>query len=221
MLLSRTATKALALALVAASSISACQAGSSKKPQADKTSQSNCSGSLNSAATKAVANLLDTEDYTTSSVHDGVDGAAKQIVSEYRTHGVTQGNKVGVCWIYGSQKDLSDITVSFSFQTEVPNSNRVSSNFTTYKMGSLALANSRQAVIYIRCSSVKFASNGTRETLVLRGEATNRYEPDGASSALQKENLTVIHSVSAAVAKALGCEGGAGLPSNFTMPARA
>jgi hypothetical protein len=221
MLFSRTATKALALALVAASGLSACHAGSSKKAQPDRASQSNCSGSLDSAGVKAVANLLDTDDYTTSSVHGGVDGAAKQIVSEYRAHGVTQGNKVGVCWIYGSQKDLSDITISFSFQGEVPHSDRVSSNFTAYKMGSLALANSRQAVIYMRCSSVKFASDGTRETLVLRGEAINRYEPDGASSALQKENLAVIHSVSVSVAGALGCEGDAGLPRDFKMPARA
>lgn len=169
----------------------------------------------------AVASLVGSDTYRTSSPPDGAVGAAKDIVSEYRTNGITKRNKVGPCWIYRSQKDLSDLTISFSFVTEVPQSNSVASTFTPYDMGALALAGSQRAAIYMKCSSTRFESDGSRQTFTLRGETSNRYLPNGSPKELQKNNLIVMHSASLSLARALNCQDNAGIPTEFKMLAKA
>ncbi|MEU5595979.1 hypothetical protein [Streptomyces sp. NPDC020298] len=90
-----------------------------------------------------MAGLLGSGSYITSPAYEGVSGAAQELVSEYRSKKVADGGPVGLCWIYRSEKDLSDVSISFSFATEVPQSSQVASFFfTAYKMGTLGLANS-------------------------------------------------------------------------------
>ncbi|WP_432083416.1 hypothetical protein [Streptomyces sp. WAC 04229] len=170
---------------------------------------------------KAAASLLGTESYRTSAAAGGTAGAAKEVVSRYRTAGVTEGKKVGLCWIYRSTKDLSDVTITSSFAQEVPDSDAAASVFTPYKMGELALASSRKAVVYLKCSSPRFEADGSRETTTLRVETSNRDEPDGSPAGLRKNNLTITHSAGLALAEALGCENNAGLPGTFKMPSQA
>jgi len=199
--------------------ISACQSGDTKENATPApTERSNCLGFLNQAGTKAAAGLLGTDSYLTSAAPKGTAGAAKEMVSEYRANGVTEAKKIGLCWIYRTTKDLSDVTITSSFASEVPDSSAVASAFTPYKMGELALASSRKAVVYLSCSSERFEADSSRRTTTLRVEASNRYEPDGSPEELRKDNLTITHSVALALAEGLGCENNADLPSAFKMP---
>ncbi|MFI6208719.1 hypothetical protein ACIBAI_20315 [Streptomyces sp. NPDC051041] len=207
--------------LAASLSVSSCQSGDDQgSANPGKVRENDCLGTLNEAATKAAASLLGSESYVTSSSRDGATGAAKEIVSEYRTNGITGGNEVGICWIYRSKKDVSDLTISSSFATEIPKSSTVASVFTPFKMGEIALAGNREAVVYMQCSSRRFETDGSQETFTLRVEASNRYEPDGSPVELQEKNLTVAHSASLALAKALDCKNNGGLTSEFRMPSR-
>ncbi|MFF4400520.1 hypothetical protein [Streptomyces sp. NPDC001480] len=222
MKLARTLARPLALALLALSGAVACQSdGNDGAADPAKTADKDCSGSLTGPAASAVTDLLGSDSYTTSSAHEGASGTAQDLVSEYRSKGVTGGGKVGLCWIYRSKKDLSDLTISFSFATEVPQSNKVASSFAAYKMGALALTSSQRAVIYMACSSTKFESDGSRQTFTIRGETNNRYEPDGSPTEQRKNNLIVMHSGSIALAKALDCKDDSDLPGKFIMPPKA
>lgn len=181
----------------------------------------NCNGALDSSAAKAVTHLVGSDSFLTSSPNGGAADVAKEIVSEYRNRGINSANDKGLCWIYGSEKDLSDLTITFSFASEVPQSNKVASSLTPYRMGALALTSSRRAVIYLNCSSTKFESNGSRQSFAIRGETNNRYEPDGSPAEAGRNNLIVMHSGALALARALGCKNNAGLPDKFVMPSRA
>ncbi|MGW0992901.1 hypothetical protein [Streptomyces sp. NPDC002520] len=218
----RTTAGILALCFLTIAGASACQSGNSEKDtESNRTADINCDGSLNSSAISATRKLLGSESFITSTGDGGAASTAKDIVSEYRTHGISGGKEAGLCWIYSSKKDLSDITISFAFSGEVPQSDKVASTFTPYRLGALALTSTQRAVIYMKCSSVKFESDGSRETFVLRGETNNRYEPEGSSFEAQKNNLIVMHSASLALARALRCENNGGLLSEFKMPAKA
>ncbi|MFF9818344.1 hypothetical protein [Streptomyces sp. NPDC014006] len=196
--------------------VSACDSGSGQKSEAVDT---NCDGSLNGSAVNAAKQLIGRRTLITSA-EDGAAGAAKTLVSEYRTHGTDEVVRAGFCWLYGGEKDLSDITISFAVSDRVPRPNEVASMFTPYRLGALALTSPQRAVIYLKCSSVKFASDGSRQTIVLRGETNNRYTPHDTAAA-SSNNLVVMHSASLALSKALGCESNAGLPNQYSMPPKA
>jgi len=209
----------LAVTLLAFSGVVACQSSSdgTKTPPSNAV-DNNCKGSLNSAAINAAKSLVGSDSLRTSSESDGASGAAKELISEYRSNGINGNGKIGFCWIYRASQDLSDITISFSFAAEVPDSDKVASVFTPYKMGTLALAGEQKAVLYMECSSSRFESDGSRESFTIRGETRNRYDPDGSPVTLRERNLTVMHSASLALAKAMECKNNANLPDHFKMP---
>ncbi|WP_432155622.1 MULTISPECIES: hypothetical protein [unclassified Streptomyces] len=213
----------LALSLLLCAGVTACQSSDDNTQAAPSTEtvDGNCAGALDENAVAAAAALIDATRVRTSTASGGMTGAAKALVSEYRKNGISEGSKIGVCWIYRSSKDLSDITVSFSFATQIPDAKKTASVFTPYKMGALALAGNQSAALYMRCTSSEFDPDGSKESFLIRGETRNRYEPDGNDVAVQKRNLTVAHSVSFAMAKALRCENNAGLSGAFEMPSKA
>ncbi|MEU6557612.1 hypothetical protein ABZ915_46490 [Streptomyces sp. NPDC046915] len=211
----------LALAMLVVAGASACSDNSGAQAGSAKTGERNCNGALNGSAASAVQQLVRSKSFRTSSPDGGAAGAAKKIVSEYRTNGVEGGGEIGLCWIYGPKKNVSDLTISFSFSNDVPQSDKVASVFTPYHMGALALASNQRAVIYLKCSSTKFDSDGSRETFVIRGETNNRYEPDGSPAQVRRNNLIVMHSGGLALAKALACKNDADLPNDFRMPTKA
>ena len=216
---SRTTATWTATALTVIFCATACQSDGTKEAASPApTAQSDCLGFLDKSGTRAAAGLLGTDSYQTSAAHDGAAGAAEEVASEYRAKGVTESKKVGLCWIYRSTKDLSDVTVTSSFASDVPDSGAVVSTFTPYDMGELALASSRKAVIYLKCSSPRFEADSSRMTTTLRLETSNRYEPDGSPTQARKNNLTIAYSAGLALAEALGCDNNAGLPSTFEMP---
>ncbi|WP_129306237.1 hypothetical protein [Streptomyces sp. L2] len=184
----------------------------------EQAADTNCGGALNSAALIAAQRLVGSQSFTTSTIKGGTAGTARRIIAEYRTHGVTGTQRSGLCWIYGSKKDLSDLTISFSLSQDVPQSHDVASKFTPYRLGSLALTSAQRAVIYLKCSSTKFESDSDRQTFILRGEVNNRYTPDGAPTEAQRNNLVVMYSASLALVKTLVCANDAGLPDKFGMP---
>ncbi|MGW7260987.1 hypothetical protein [Streptomyces sp. NPDC054834] len=217
----RSGAASLALALLVVVGASACSEDGGDEAESVRAGERDCYGALNSSAASAVKQLVGSDSFRTSSPDGGAAGAAKEIVSNYRSNGAERGGKTGLCWVYGSKKDLSDLTISFSRSSDVPQSDKVASVFTPYHMGALALASSQRAVIYLKCSSTKFDSDGSRETFVIRGETNNRYEPDGSPAQVRKNNLIVMHSGGLALAKALACTNDADLPNDFRMPSKA
>ncbi|MCF2131881.1 hypothetical protein L1I79_36485 [Strepomyces sp. STD 3.1] len=113
------------------------------------------------------------------------------------------------------------MTITSSFAPGVPDSGAVASTFTPYKMGELALASSRKAVVYLKCASPRFEAEGSQKAPILRLETSNRYEPDGSPAELRRNNLAITYSAGLALIKALGCENNANLPDTFKMPSGA
>lgn len=203
--------------IIAALTVSSCQTQEdTEKDETEESSQS-CKGILTSTAQSAAKKLIDSDSLRTYAPEGGPSEIAKAIIADNTSSGKQTDRDHDLCLIYKGESDLSSAEITFSLADEVPAKGHAASTFTEYKLGSLALAGTRSASLYLACSSSKFSDEGEKP-FTLRGEMQNRYEPEGDHHELRKENLTVLHSAGLALAKALYCTDNADLPSSFTMP---
>jgi len=138
--------------------------------------------------------------------------AAKKLVSGFRETGVDEYQEYPLCYAYGPSVVNAMIDFSFYFPKTVPES--PATQLTPYELGKLSLARSSRAYLFMECSSSKFGSGN--EPVLIEAELGRMRPPASESETGRMDNLNVLHTVSLAMAKELGCKGDAGLPARFS-----
>ncbi|MBK3575301.1 hypothetical protein JHN63_16060 [Streptomyces sp. MBT65] len=140
--------------------------------------------------------------------------AAKKLVAGFRATGTDEYQEYPLCYASDPSVATTMIDLSFFFRKAIPES--PASQLTSYKLGKLSLARSSRAYLYMECSSGKF---GSGDEPVLIQAKLGRFRPPARESETKRmENLNVLHAVSLAMAKELGCKDDAGLPARFSAP---
>ncbi|MFD5077521.1 hypothetical protein [Streptomyces sp. NPDC058371] len=147
--------------------------------------------------------------------------AAEQLVSGYHENGADDSATAAdydLCWVNAPKADRG-VKLSFHLRETVPISADLSPKFTQYKMGELAFSRPLTASLIMKCSNSKFGSTG--KPVLIEGELTNPLAVESKDETLRAKNLNVLHAVSLAMAKELGCKDDAGLPAKFSVPQEA
>ncbi|MGP4088775.1 hypothetical protein [Streptomyces sp. KR55] len=209
------ATMAAVVALAAP--LAACDSEKqAEKPKTTAASATLCGVQLSASAKNAVLDLVGGKEIKSNGSEDSLADTARALVSGYRVNGADDYEEYPLCTAYGPVATVG-ADLSFYLSEEVPTS--VSPKFTQYDMGELALARPSHAVMYMECSSSKFSS-GSKPVLV-EGDLTNAQVLSSDDAKVREENLNVLHAVSLAMVRELGCEGDAGLPQKFSPPSEA
>ncbi|MET7787712.1 hypothetical protein ABZS93_14005 [Streptomyces sp900116325] len=182
-----------------------------KKTSAAPAPQTLCGIKLPEDAERALLDLLGAQKLDTSGSRSSVRDTAEAL-SAGRASG---DNDYELCRAFGPSSETRSITFTFSTTDEVPK--QPASQFTQYKMGAMALSRPRSALLFMKCSSDRFAS-GFDDPVVIRGELYNMMPTGKSNDTLTQENLNVLHAVSVGLARNLGCANNAHLSSEFSMP---
>ncbi|MFJ9371930.1 hypothetical protein [Streptomyces sp. NPDC101455] len=141
-----------------------------------------------------------------------LDDAAKKLVSGFRETGADEYQEYPLCYAYGPSAVNSIVDISFYFPKVAPES--PASQLTPYELGKISLARSSRAYLYMECLSYKFGSGN--EPVLIEAELGRMRLPASESETMRMDNLNVLHAVSLAMVKELGCKGDAGLPARFS-----
>ncbi|MFF3504155.1 hypothetical protein [Streptomyces sp. NPDC003247] len=174
-----------------------------------------CGAALTETARDSLRGLVGTDSYRTLGSDDGPQEVADALVAD-ATAGGTSTEDHELCLAYDASDDSSSGTsVAYGLVDAEPEN--PASVFTRYRLGSAtALARAMNAVVFLKCSSGLFKDGDGKEHLI-QGELVNRSTSLEDTEETRRENLTVLHAASLAVARALGCADTAGLPAAFTV----
>ena len=209
------ATAATVAALAA--SLKACDSNEpTEKPTTEAVSSNLCGAQLSTGARKALLYVLGSKEFTTSESTTALGKTARALVSGYQEKGPDDSattEEYELCTAYGPAADFG-VELSFYLSKTVPAPTPLLPKFTQYEMGELALSRPLNAFLYMKCSSGSFSSDG--DSVLIRGELTNLLAVKSHDDTLREQNMNVLHAVSLAMVKELGCKGDAGLPARFS-----
>lgn len=185
-----------------------------------------CGANLSTGTRKALLAVLGSRTYdwewsnqkhlddTVEADQKSLGDAAKRLVSGFRETGADDHEEYPLCSAYDPSADNSAIDLSFYLPEALPE--HPASQLTRYELGKLSLARSSRAYVYMECSSSTFGSDD--EPVSIEADLERSRIPAGESDTMRMENLNVLHAVSLAMAKELGCKDDAGLPAHFSVP---
>ncbi|MFE2424234.1 hypothetical protein [Streptomyces hokutonensis] len=210
---------AAAAATVAAlaASLTACDSSEpTEKPTTEAVSSNLCGAQLSTGARRALLYVLGSKKFTTSEPTAALGKTARSLVSGYQEKGPDDSataEEYQLCTAYAPAADFG-VELSFYLSRTVPGPIALLPKFTQYEMGELALSRPLNAFLYMKCSSGSFRSDG--DSVLIRGELTNPLAVNSDDDTLREKNMNVLHAVSLAMAKELGCKDDAGLPARFS-----
>ncbi|MEV2210819.1 hypothetical protein AB0H86_04830 [Streptomyces sp. NPDC050997] len=184
-----------------------------KEPKAEATPSTLCGVQLSAGARKALLNLVGGKELDSNGSKESLSDTARALASGYHENGADDYEEYDLCTAFGSAT-TAGADLSFYLSEKVPTS--ISPKFTQYDMGELTLSRPSHAALYMKCSSDKFRSSS--KPILIEGKLTNAQAPPGDAEKVREENLNVLHAVTLAMAKQLGCERDADLPQQFSSP---
>ncbi|MEU3609324.1 hypothetical protein AB0E83_28320 [Streptomyces sp. NPDC035033] len=183
--------------------------GGEEEPEPERvTAEQQCDDTLSPDAARALETVLKTKRFS----HDprgGLERTTDALVADHEkgerrtpTHYLCKANP----------SELSDtVTVEFRLyrDADLPGGARLA-GLHPYEMGVEAMSGPRRARLYIRCTSPRLQGSDKRPARIMGELYFIRSElPDTVP--VREAHLTILHSVTLAVVRKLGCEGDAGL----------
>ncbi|QIQ04600.1 hypothetical protein [Streptomyces liangshanensis] len=167
-----------------------------------------CRGTLSDDAVNAVQLLTAAKEFAPINAEAQPATTAQDLVADYLADG-TGGETHQLCAVHLPGRATSQIDIDVTLEdAEGVGDSRFANTFKQYDLGREGLASPQKAVLYAECVSEKFRGS----PVMLRAALRNRHEPDGNPERLRRANLTLLHSVTLALVKELGCTARADLP---------
>ncbi|MBK3567341.1 hypothetical protein [Streptomyces sp. MBT62] len=210
------AATAVTVAALAALLTACDSSGPTAKPTTAAASSNLCGVQLTTDTRRALLYVLGSKKFTTSESTAALGNTARALVSSYKEKGPDDSavpEEHELCTAYAPAADFG-VKLSFYLRGSVPSSTALLSMFTQYEMGELALSRQLNAYLYMKCSSDSFSSNG--DSVLIVGKLKNPLAVDSDDVNLREMNMNVLHAVSLAMVKELGCKGDAGLSARFS-----
>ncbi|PKV85982.1 hypothetical protein BX283_3537 [Streptomyces sp. TLI_146] len=183
-----------------------------------------CGGAFQGEAVSALETVTGAKLFFPHSEDEGVSSTASALADDFRK-GAPSAPSPGertMCSVYAKGGgDLTDARLRFALYDEKELlGGDLAPSLHPYAMGKRALAGVKRSYLYFECVSPALPGSKGRPALV-GGELSDRYPPDVDSRPLREASLIVLHSASRALAVALGCERGGGLPEKpVLVPSR-
>ncbi|MBK6015223.1 hypothetical protein [Streptomyces sp. MBT53] len=225
--LARQLTATVVCVAVSVASLAACDSNEQTGRSRTVSAQTKlCGANLSKGTRRALLDVLESRTYDwewSNQKHLGdlaepdqksLGDAAKKLVSGFHETGADENQEYPLCYAYGPSAVNAMIDLSFYFPKAIPES--PAHQLTPYELGKVSLARSSRAYLYMECSSSEFGSGN--EPVLIEGELGRLRLPATESETMRMDNLNVLHAVSLAMVKELGCKGDAGLPARFSAP---
>ncbi|MFD6358908.1 hypothetical protein ACFWFX_03520 [Streptomyces roseolus] len=183
--------------------------GGGEEPEPERvTAAEQCDGTLSPVAARALTRVLGTQNFD-----DAPTGGLERVGGELTAdHAATEGRTPRRSLCRASPAVNSDaITVAFRLfrDVDLPGDQRAA-DMHPYDMGVAALSGPRRADLYVRCVSPRFQGSDKRPARI-KGQLDFLKSELPDTVPVREANLTVLHSVTLAMARELGCEDDAGL----------
>lgn len=146
------------------------------------------------------------------STGNGIKATTQKIVD-----GDVRKDGADLCTAYGSTSSFENRS-RFTFYMEDGLTKNPDPRFTRYRMGAMALSQPSRAVLFFECKSKELDYSEPPKPVLLSGNITDNPNIAERDDNARLENLRVLHAVTLAVAKELGCQNNAGLPEDYQVP---
>ncbi|MEU8619204.1 hypothetical protein [Streptomyces sp. NPDC048623] len=204
----RKTIKPIASGLAACLLLTAC--GGDKEPEEQRvTAAQQCDDTLSPDAGRALEAVLRTKKF----VHDprgGLNRSGEELTADYEERGRTTMHPPMCRVAVPGSLDRLDIDFGL-YDVDEPFGDVHPRGLHAYDMGREAQSGPKKAYLFVTCISSRFNGSEQRPARI-RGELTFTHSELPDTPAIRQANLTVLHSVTLAVVKRLGCENNAGLP---------
>ncbi|MEE1752257.1 hypothetical protein [Streptomyces sp. SP18CS02] len=169
-----------------------------------------CGGVLSRPAVSALQRVMSVEKFSNAGPGRLTETVA-QLRGDYDKN-LRWSHGLRVCQISTDGGDVKGMRISFAlYAPEDLPGGRHAAGLHAYPMGKEALAGAKRASLYFECVSPELKGSSSRPARILG--SLSYWKPPQDSPATRDANLTVLHSVSLAVAKELKCERNADLPT--------
>ncbi|MEU8761247.1 hypothetical protein [Streptomyces sp. NPDC048659] len=169
-----------------------------------------CDGTVSATAAPALRRVLDTETFTDATI-GWLAEATGQLRTDYED-GVRRSARALRCDIKAEKGARRVLSVEFGLYHDQEPPGIASVPFTyPYEMGVAAYASYRQVYLFTQCVSPRLKGS-ERDPVRIRGNLTVTGGKAPDTPATREANLAVLHSITLATVKELGCANNAGLP---------
>lgn len=204
--------------LVACLLLAACSSGGDEPDEPRVTAAKQCDDTLSPEAARALETVLQTKTFD----HDpegGLGRVVSRLIEDYDAGGLRSPGR-RLC---RSSADSGSARVDILFGRYDDSDligDRHPVDLLPYEgMGREAWSGPRGGYLFVRCVSPQLQGSRRHPAQIFGTIRVRRVEtPD--TVAVREANLTILHSVTLAVVKKLGCEGNAGLPEEPVFKAR-
>ncbi len=185
----------------------ACGQGQEHRPRV--TAQEQCDGTISAAAAPALKRALVTEKFTDTPT-GWLDEAAAKLRDDY-AKGAIVSLGANDC-VASADKPRNQLTVGFDVYRERSLGTYYGSPYMyPYDMGAEAEVGYRWTYLYVRCTSEQLEGSD-RSPARFKGILNVKESSTPDTAATREDNLVILHSVTLALVRKLGCVNDAGLP---------
>lgn len=191
--------------------LAGCGSGGEEPAQAAQ----QCDGTLSPAAVGALESVLGTKEFRSAGT--GLEPTVKVLIEDQAREGRPPGHPA-MCEVGTDADSRLGVTIGFRLYEDADlhddGTQRTDAGRYLYAMGRETSTDNKTARVFLGCSSPRLKGSET-DPAPLEGMLTFEKPAKGAypdnTPATREAYLTVLHSVTLAVAKELGCENDAGL----------
>ncbi|MGW4161606.1 hypothetical protein [Streptomyces sp. NPDC004788] len=201
--------KSVVSGLVACVLLTACD-GAQEPEEQRVTAARQCDDTLSPDAARALETVLGTERFD----HDpkgGLDRVVAQLTEDYAQGGLRSRSRP-LCRAGRADNGMDQIDILFARYDDsdlIGDAQPVGLH--PYEMGREAFSGPKKAYLFVTCVSPRLKGSHEQPARIRGALRFNRSKlPD--TPAVREANLTILHSVTLAVVKRLGCRNNAGLP---------
>ncbi|MFI9003571.1 hypothetical protein [Streptomyces sp. NPDC053541] len=206
--------KAAGFLLAGALVVTACGQGNGQGQEQEHkprvTAREQCDGAISAAAAPALERALGTETFRDTPT-GWLDQAAAKLSEDY-DKGVTVSLGAERCAV-AANGPRHELGVGFDVYQERSLGTYAGDPFMyPYDMGAEAEVGYRRAYLYVTCTSARLKGSDKRPARFM-GILRVRWASTPDTAATREDNLIILHSVTLAVVRKLGCVNDAGLPA--------
>ncbi|MFE5796670.1 hypothetical protein ACFQ8C_29405 [Streptomyces sp. NPDC056503] len=183
--------------------------GGEEEPEPERvTAEQQCDDTLSPAAARALETVLSTRRFDDAPT-GGLKRSTDELAADYpKSGGWTQ--RRSLCRASPSESS-DEVTIDFRYYRDIhlPGGQHAA-NLHPYGMGVEALSGPDKAYLFVRCASLQLQGSDKRPARI-KGTLTYNKSKLPDTVPVREATLTVLHSVTLAVVRKLGCENDAGL----------
>ncbi|MGW0119577.1 hypothetical protein [Streptomyces sp. NPDC003327] len=195
--------------------LTACGGDEEQPPRVTAAQQ--CDGTLSPAAAGALESVLATKKFSEDG-SGGLERTVNEVIEDWSREGRPPGHRA-MCEVTADATPKNEVRINFTLYRDGDlyddGTKWTAQGRYLYGMGQESSTDNKSAHLFVGCTSPRLQGSDKQPTpigSVLRFDKSTKGSYPANTPATREAYLTVLHSVTLAVVKELGCEDNAGLP---------